>query len=184
MPQETRDKIVEAAYQTLCRLGYEATSVKDIAAGARIAPGLVHYYFKTKEDLVVAAIAFGCRQDLDSRDLDPTSAAWSAFEDARLKLEQRGDFHRLLFDMIGVSMHSEAVRAALVAFFREDRSHVEEIARAVLAQREAPAEGAPAIAAAVWGGIFGIVLQKLIDPELDADAALTAFARMVMTSEV
>ena len=173
-----------AAFATLSRLGYDATSVKDIAAEAGVAPGLLHYYFKSKEDLVVAAITFGCRREMDARDHDPTAAAWSAFADARARFAERAGFYGLLFDMVGVSMHVDAVRGVLRSFVAEDRAAIEAMAARVLAQRESPAAAAPAIAAAVWGGVYGIVLQKLIDPDLDAEAALAAFARMVMTSEL
>ena len=94
-------------------------------------------------------------------------------------------------------MHNAAVADALRRFVREDRTQIERLAREVLAQRRTRSpenrgpreiadfvgiEEVPAIAAAVWGGIFGIYLQSLVDPELDAEAAMDAFARMVMTS--
>ena len=60
MPEETRGRIIAGAYQTLIRQGYEATSVKDIAREAGVPPGLIHYYFTSKEDLLVAAIRYGC----------------------------------------------------------------------------------------------------------------------------
>src|SRR5260370_18153745 len=61
MPDQTKDRIVEAAYRTLVKRGYHETSMKDIAAEAGVAPGLAHYYFETKEDLLVAAIEHACR---------------------------------------------------------------------------------------------------------------------------
>ena len=57
---DTRDRIVDAAHRTLVKSGYHDTSVKDIANAAGVAPGLVHYYFGTKADLLVAAIEYGC----------------------------------------------------------------------------------------------------------------------------
>src|SRR5947199_7403837 len=68
MPDQTKDRIVEAAYRTLVKRGYHETSMKDIAAEAGVAPGLAHYYFETKEDLLVAAIERGC---------EPAMRAWS-----------------------------------------------------------------------------------------------------------
>ncbi len=62
MLEETRGRIIAGAYHTLIRQGYEATSVKDIAREAGVPPGLIHYYFTSKEDLLVAAIRYGCNQ--------------------------------------------------------------------------------------------------------------------------
>src|SRR2546428_12707837 len=67
MPDQTKERIVDAAYRTLVRQGYHETSMKDIAAEAGAAPGLAHYYFETKEDLLVAAIERGC---------EPAMRAW------------------------------------------------------------------------------------------------------------
>jgi len=184
MPEVTRDRIVEAAYEALAEQGYDATSVKDIAGRAGVAPGLVHYYFRTKEDLVLAAIEWGCQGYAGGPTAGtPEEQALDAFARSRRHLDEGRRFHRLLFDLFGVGMHNPAVAEALRRFVGQDRAHIEQLAREVLAQREnrSPDE-VPAIAAAVWGGIFGVYLQSLIDPELDARAAIDAFARMVMTS--
>jgi AcrR family transcriptional regulator len=182
--EATRDRIVEAAFATLSRLGYDQTSVKDIAAGAGVAPGLVHYYFKSKEDLVVAAIEFACLKTAPPAGADPEAAAWNAFAATRTSVRERRDVHRLVFDMAGLAMHNETVSVAVRRFFEQDRQQVAEMVRAVLAQRESPASDAPAIAAAISGGVFGIVMQSLLDPEFDVEAALAAFARIVMTAAV
>lgn len=183
MPEETRDRIVQAAYDVLAREGYDATSIKDIAAAAGVAPGLVHYYFKSKEDLVLSAIDWACRDHIRPSGLSPEQQAMDGFAKSRAELSGGREFQRLLFDMFGIAMHNPAVAEALRRFVRQDRAQIERLAREVLAQREnrSPDE-VPAIAAAVWGGIFGIYLQSLVDPELDAGGAMDAFARMVMTS--
>jgi AcrR family transcriptional regulator len=198
MPEETRERIVQAAYEVLAREGYDATSIKDIAAAAGVAAGLVHYYFKNKEDLVLAAIEAACLGHVEASDLPPKQQARDAFARSRQELSGGRDFHRLLFDMFGVGMHNAAVAEALRRFLSQDRAQIERLARDVLAQRESrspddhptkPAilrgpriDEVLAIAAAVWGGIFGIYLQSLVDPELDAEGAMDAFSRMVMTS--
>ncbi|HEX6349038.1 MAG TPA: helix-turn-helix domain-containing protein [Candidatus Dormibacteraeota bacterium] len=197
MPEETRERIVSAAYEVLARDGYDTTTVKDIAAAAGVAPGLVHYYFKSKEELVLAAIAWACHDHAQPVGGSPEEQALNAFARSREELSGPREFHRLLFDMFGVGMHNPAVAEALRRFLRQERDQIERLAREVLALRKTggmdnggPREIAdfvgvddvPAIAAAVWGGIFGIHLQSLVDPELDAQAAMDAFTRMVMTS--
>jgi len=183
MPEQTRERIVEAAYQVLAREGYDATSVKDIALAAGVAPGLVHYYFKAKEDLVVAAISWACKDHSEPDGRSPEEQALNAFAGSKAELAGPREFYRLLFDMFGVGMHNPAVADVLRRFVRDDRARIERLAHEVLALREnRGAEAVPAIAAAVWGGVFGIFLQSLVDPELDAGAAMDAFARMVMTS--
>jgi AcrR family transcriptional regulator len=47
-------KLIEAAYDLLGDEGYHAISVRRIAQKAGLKPQLVHYYFRSMEDLVVA----------------------------------------------------------------------------------------------------------------------------------
>lgn len=181
MSGDTRQRIVEAAQRVLARDGYAATSVKDIATEAGIAPGLVHYYFKSKDELVLASVMDACEHGRPSFAGDPTSAALAAFEHAKHPPEQSRFFWRLFVEMLGVAQHNESVRAALLQFVRDDRRYTEEAARAVLAQREDRSlSEAPAIAAAVWGAVLGIQVQRVLDPEFDGAAAVDALAAMVL----
>jgi TetR/AcrR family transcriptional repressor of nem operon len=54
--QDKRQRLVEGARQTIREQGVEKTTIADIARAADVAVGNVYYYFKTKDDLVAAAI--------------------------------------------------------------------------------------------------------------------------------
>src|SRR5215470_10120940 len=115
MSEETRKRIVEAAARVLARDGYAATSVKDIAAEAGIAPGLVHYYFKTKEELVAAAVEAGCPPPVWPEAEDPTVAARLAFEQGKQPPDERTRLFRSLFlEMLGPATRMEPVRQTLL----------------------------------------------------------------------
>jgi AcrR family transcriptional regulator len=51
-----RERLSVAAREVLHRQGVEATTLADIAAAADVPLGNVYYYFKTKDELVAAAI--------------------------------------------------------------------------------------------------------------------------------
>jgi AcrR family transcriptional regulator len=51
-----RERLVTAARDVLHRQGIEATTLAEIADAADVPPGNVYYYFKTKDELVAAAI--------------------------------------------------------------------------------------------------------------------------------
>ena len=59
-----RERLIAAAREVLHRQGVEATTLADIAAAADVPVGNVYYYFKTKDDLVAAAI--GSHEELMS----------------------------------------------------------------------------------------------------------------------
>jgi TetR/AcrR family transcriptional regulator, transcriptional repressor for nem operon len=54
--QGKRDRLVAAAREVIHRQGVEKTTIADIARQADVPVGNVYYYFKTKDELVEAAI--------------------------------------------------------------------------------------------------------------------------------
>lgn len=57
MPRESTDRrqqIIDAAFRVFSRKGFMGATNRDIAAQAKIAPGLIYWYFNTKEALLQA----------------------------------------------------------------------------------------------------------------------------------
>jgi len=194
MPDQTKERIIEAAYQALVKRGYHETSMKDIAAEAGVAPGLAHYYFETKEDLLVAAIEHACAPAMRAweqagmslsgplpEDADPMAFARMGFELAKQELKSYRSVFLLTFDMFGVGIHNPKIAAAVRAFIDERRAFIARITQGVIAgMAEPPAASADAIAAALWGSLHGIYLQAVMDPAFDADAAIDALSEMAI----
>src|SRR5947209_19331457 len=194
MPDQTKERIVDAAYRTLVRRGYHETAMKDIAAEAGVAPGLAHYCFETKEDLLVAAIEHACEPLMAAweaagvslsgpmpEDADPMMFARLGFELAKEELKTYGGLFLLTFDMFGVGLHNPKIASAVRAFIEERRTFVARITQGVIAgMADPPSASADAIAAAIWGSLHGIYLQKVMNPAFDADAAIDALCEMTM----
>lgn len=194
MPDQTKERIVDAAYRALVKRGYHETSMKDIAAEAGVAPGLAHYYFQTKEDLLVAAIEHACQPVMEGweqaglsmsgplpEDADPMAFARLGFELAKEELRSYRGLFLLTFDMFGVGLHNPKIAAAVRAFIEERRAFIARITQGVIAgMPEPPVVSAESIAAAVWGSLHGIYLQKVMDPAFDADAAIDALSEMAI----
>jgi len=53
---DTRDRILVAARAAFGELGFEAATIRGVAAQAGVDPALVHHYFGTKQRLFVAAM--------------------------------------------------------------------------------------------------------------------------------
>src|SRR5438309_407900 len=162
MPDQTKERIVDAAYRTLVKRGYHETGMKDIAAEAGVAPGLAHYYFDTKEDLLVAAIEHGCEPLMRAwdeaglnlngpipEDADPMMFARLGFELAKEELRTYGGLFLLTFDMFGVGLHNPKIASAVRAFIEERRTFVARITQGVIAgMADPPSASADAIAGA------------------------------------
>jgi AcrR family transcriptional regulator len=54
----THDRILEAAYRTLVDLGYNQVSMRRIAIEAGVNQSLLHYYFGSKEHLMIEVLAY------------------------------------------------------------------------------------------------------------------------------
>lgn len=180
MSTDTREKILNAAFTLLSRQGYENTSIKEIAEEAGVAQGLVHYYFKSKQLLVLAVFEFVCRK-VELRD-EGEAGALAAFEETKALLRSPHESRSLLFQLIGVGLHDQMIGAGVRSFIRDQRNHVEGIARQVLAEREIDPTPARPIAGVVWGAILGIMVQSLVDPDFNTDEAVDALAAMSLSA--
>jgi AcrR family transcriptional regulator len=176
----TRERILQAAFTVLSRQGYENASIKDIAEEAGVAQGLVHYHYKSKQQLVLAVLEFVC-QKVELAVAEGEAGALRAFQDTKVTLKESRDANPLYVQLIGVGLHDALVGAGIRDFIRSERKHIEELARQVLAERgqTGPARG---IAGVVWAAVLGIMIQSLVDPEFDVDEAVDTLAAMSLSA--
>ncbi len=53
---QRKQEIVDALLRVMAERGYEKASIQSIAKEAGLAPGLIHYHFKTKQDILMALV--------------------------------------------------------------------------------------------------------------------------------
>jgi AcrR family transcriptional regulator len=180
---DTRARILDAAFSVLSRQGYENTSIKDIAEEAGVAQGLIHYHYKSKQQLVLSVLEFVC-QKLELGAGEGEAGALQAFEHtkAMLRESQSRATNALYVQLIGVGLHDEVIGSGVRDFIRTDRANVEDIARQVLMERQADTSFARGIASVVWAAILGIMIQALVDPEFNTDEAVDTLAAMSLSA--
>ena len=54
--EERRQQIVAGLLRVMSERGYERASVAEIARAASLSPGLVHYHFKDKQEILLTAV--------------------------------------------------------------------------------------------------------------------------------
>jgi len=86
---ERRLQIMGALVKVMARRGYDGASVADIARAARLTPGLVHYHFKNKQEILLAAL----RDLVARRDASLEARLGEAAGDAVAELTAFIDFH-------------------------------------------------------------------------------------------
>ena len=105
--EETRERIVDAALTLFREKGFDETTMRDIAADAGVATGAAYYYFRSKEDLVMA---FYARTAEEARTLLPPTLARSKDLRKRLravidmKFAQFEEHRRLLVGIVRIGI--------------------------------------------------------------------------------
>ena len=166
----------------LSRQGYENTSIKDIAEDAGVAQGLVHYYFKSKQQLVLAVLEFVC--DKVEIGIAGEAGALQAFEQTKAMLRdpESRRANSLYVQLMGVGLHDPAIGAGVQQFIATERTHITELAGQVLNERGQDPGAARGIASVVWAAVLGIMIQGLVDPEFDSDEAVDTLAAMSLSA--
>jgi AcrR family transcriptional regulator len=124
---ETRAAIVRATEQVIREEGYAAASTRRVALRAGLKPSLVHYYFPTTDDLLLAVFEQGAAQsdkmmaDALASD-EPLRALWRYFSDesrTSLAVEYLALAIRRPAIRDKVAAHGEAMRKQQVAFLEK-----------------------------------------------------------------
>jgi AcrR family transcriptional regulator len=189
-----RGQIIRAAATVLGRLGYSDSSVKQIAHEAGVAPGLVHYYFTSKEELLVAVV-----HDLEREMVadwqsavagidDPLERIVAALDHTAVRCTEHPEFFRLLFDLYIVGFGNPAIRERCVELWTHFVDDIEAEVRQVLGRLPTAGTVPPrALAEAIAGAIDGIALAGLLreSAPMEVYNALTAMLlSLVVTAYV
>lgn len=106
----TRSLLVEAARNLMLEEGYAAVTSRRIAAKANLKPQLVHYYFRTMDELFLAMLEQGINHNVELLERALKSAQ---------PLRELWDFNtkqtRLVVEFAALANHRPAIRAELAA---------------------------------------------------------------------
>lgn len=124
---ETRSLIIEATEMVIREEGYAAASTRRVALRAGLKPPLVHYYFPTTDDLLLAVFERGAEQSDKMIEAalatgDPIRALWRFFSDnsrTALSVEYLALAIRRPAIREKIAAHSEAMRKQQIALFEQ-----------------------------------------------------------------
>jgi TetR/AcrR family transcriptional repressor of bet genes len=126
-----RAQITRALMKVMAKHGYDGASVADIAKAAKLTPGLVHYHFESKQEILLellASLAARHEAGLEARlaALDDATAELDAFIDFHLGLGADADPEALACWILlsGEALRDHAVREAFEAAVVRSRSRL------------------------------------------------------------
>jgi AcrR family transcriptional regulator len=180
---EKAQRIIDAMRESVAKRGAAGSTFEHVAREAGVSRGLLHYYFGTKERLLVEVV----RRDAEIRiaRLDEPLGNAETVDDvidvllASLTdlIENEPAFFLLLYELFSAGRRNPEIQHEVGQLFDRTRSHVAEILEAkehegVLSLRY----DAEAIVAYLFAIADGFALQALSDPERDISPALAAGA--------
>jgi TetR/AcrR family transcriptional repressor of bet genes len=86
--EERRSQITSGLLKVMAKHGYDGASIADVAKAAGLTPGLVHYHFKNKQEILVAAL-----RELGARHASNLEACLTPDGDAIVELSRFVDLH-------------------------------------------------------------------------------------------
>lgn len=175
------DQIIDAAYHLLGEKGYDATTIKEIARAANVAPGLIHYYFPTKDDLLLAVLQQACDRFTEMvaqlATLDPSEdLIAAAFEQTRDQVHREPEWYRLRYELLSLGLRNPKLLDGLRDLLAKGRHCIAIAVQEIAQSSEAQAQ---ALAPVLLASFDGLALQKLADPDFDLDRAYQVLLEMV-----
>jgi AcrR family transcriptional regulator len=143
---KTRGLLLDAAERLMLEEGYAAVTSRRIAARAGLKPQLVHYYFRTMDDLFLALFRRRADQGLErqARALDSAQPLWSLWD---LSRDPRGT--ALTMEFTALANHRKAIQAELSASAERYRAGLLDAFGSVLTRYEIDQTEYPPIVCAV-----------------------------------
>ncbi len=192
---ERRTQIARALLKVMAKAGYEGASVADVAKVAKLAPGLVHYHFKNKLEILLAAteeLAHDYGERLD-RHLKAAGAypekELRVFVDAHLRMGAEADPEALAcwIDISGEALREPRVRKAFARIMANSAQRLCDILKRGTALElfscKEPDVAAAAIVATIQGYfVLGATAREVIPPGSAARATMAMCQGLIGTA--
>ena len=168
-------RILAAMRASVGTRGAAASTFDHVAREAGVSRGLLHYYFGSKERLLVEVCRHDCEARIQTMDerlagADSVDAIIAALVLSLEEfLEDEPGTQAVVYELLSVSRHSEEIRAELGELYRRWRVHLADALRQRQAEGVVRLQGDPETVASVLFALGdGIGIQVVSDPEWDS----------------
>jgi len=188
--QHTRERIIAAASKILAEKGYDATTLREISREAQAAPGLVHYYFGGKDELLVEVLQaagrrFHQRMERFVEQLPADEPIDAYLRQLYERVDQEPDVYRLRYESFALGLHNPLIEPKVRERLAERRNEIGSVLATALEKMEEAEQikhpsFEPTVLAALLLALYdGLALQKIMDPTFDLEAAYRLLAQML-----
>lgn len=167
-----REQLLVATYSVFARQGFAETSLADIAAAADFSKAMVIYYFKSKENLLVATfewITSGILERLESCCLGVDQAEpmlRAQLEQLFISTKRNRRFYHVYLDFLAQSVHNTRLGGVTARFYEGCVSAVAKTVSIGIAQGVFRPCADPEETSSVLGAMMdGLQMQWMFDEE-------------------
>jgi AcrR family transcriptional regulator len=172
-------RIIAAMRASVGSRGAAASTFDHVAREAGVSRGLLHYYFGSKDRLLVEVVRHDCAVRIEAMD-DALAGAdtLAAVVDALVRqleafVEDEPGSQAVIYEILSASRHSEEIRAELAELYRRWRGRLADALVEKEGQGVVRLQGTPeAVASVLFALGDGMGLQLISDPDWDREAAL------------
>src|SRR5580693_8150302 len=174
-------RIVEAMRRSVAQRGTAGSTFDHVSREAGVSRGLLHYYFGTKEQLLVEAVRRDCelRMEMLERQLAGAQTADGFIglmaQNLQQTVHEDPDFVTLLFELFTLARRNAEVAVEYAGLIRRTREQVAELL--ATAQREGVLRlhAEPEVVAEILFSLGdGFALRMLTEPDRDFTATVHA----------
>jgi TetR/AcrR family transcriptional regulator len=153
---KNRSVLLDAAEQMILDEGYAAVTSRRVAEKAGLKPQLVHYYFRTMEDLFLEVFRRRAEAGLGvlATALASPQPLWALW-----RFSTQPEATRLTMEFMGLANHRKALRAEIVHYAERFRAELNNAIGAALARYGVETDDVPPV---VWTVFATSVSQGLV----------------------
>lgn len=180
------DEIADAALGALGELGYARSSMRAIAGSTSFSEGVLHHHFHDVIELVAYCVRrykARCVTRYDEIISGATSPEdlTSLFADSLVQtMEADAAMHRLWYDIRSQAMFEDRLRPTVVDLDRQLGAMICRVVDQYAVLRGQPIRVSPALAYAVFDGLFESMLRRFVAEDASASTALRAEAVVLL----
>jgi len=181
LSSEKAQRIVEAMRRSVARRGTAGSTFDHVSREAGVSRGLLHYYFGTKEQLLVEAVRRDCELRLErlERQLSEATTADDFIDLMAQNLQdtvrEDPDFVTLVFELFTLSRRNEDIAAEYGGLMRRMREQVAGMLAAAEREGILHLHAEPeAVAEILFSLGDGFALRMLAEPDRDFSATVQA----------
>jgi AcrR family transcriptional regulator len=178
---EKAQRIVDAMRRSVARRGSAGSTFDHVSREAGVSRGLLHYYFGTKEQLLVEAVRRDCELRLERLEAQLSTAQTAddfidlMAQNLQATVHKDPDFVTLLFELFTLSRRNADIAVEYAGLMRRTREQVAGMLAAAEKEGVLRLHAEPeAVAEILFSLGDGLALRMLSEPDRDLSATVAA----------